>query len=197
MKLFSKIRNKSDIKDIFLEYYDDTSSQYYQDTIEESLTSLNRLDSKKENFLIALSQSVDTYFVEKESDKKEVANKLNTIMTSALILDKFYQETESLNDKEFISIAFFCSSQIPEFIESKINIYNKNILSLLCSRFENYDDKEHLLEIIDYKVENSKIKGEEDIISFIGTTSQEDINDLYSEYGNDLVADMHNSGVLK
>lgn len=174
MKLFSKVRNVNDIKDIFFKNYDSSNPAYLPDVVESGLNSLNNLGDVAKNNLVIYSDIIDSYFG-LSKDQVIIQDKLKTILTTSILLDKCYDETKVLNEKEFLTLAYFLTYEDPILVNSYVKLYNKEILNLVCSRFNDYSLREELLEIINIKFLDKEINTEEEMFKYISDIDDKEI----------------------
>jgi len=179
MKLFSKVRNVNDIKETFMKNYDSSNQLYFSDIVESGLDSMNHLDDVSKNNLVIYSGIIDSYFG-LSNEQNVVRDELSTVLTTAILLDKHYDETKVLNEKEFLTLAYFLTYEDIQLIDNYVKLYNKEILNLLCSRFDNYALREDVLEIVDCKISNLELNNHEDMFKYISDIKNEDIKSIHS-----------------
>ena len=122
MKLFSKVKSVKDVNKIFFDNYDSANISYFPDVVEEGLNSLNNLEGVALNDFIKYCGSIDNYFGNGE-DAITIQDKLKTVLTTSILLDKHYQEIEKLTEEEFLTLAYFLTAEVPSLIDNSISSF--------------------------------------------------------------------------
>ena len=187
MKLFSKVKNVNDIKTIFFDNYNSSKFAYLSDVVESGIKSLDNLDSEVVSELIKRCTSIDNYFGTGK-DAITINDKLKTVLTTSMLLDKCRDKVKELNEQEFLTLAYFLTSEVPDLINNYVDLYNKEVLETLCFKFDQYTVRQDLLDVIDMKVSDMEFNNQEEIIKYINDIDKEKVDKVYLEMQQNIVS---------
>ncbi|MBE6158108.1 MAG: hypothetical protein E7160_04900 [Firmicutes bacterium] len=187
MKLFSKVKNVNDIKTIFFDNYNSSKFAYLSDVVESGIKSLDNLDSEVVSELIKRCTSIDNYFGAGK-DAITINDKLKTVLTTSMLLDKCRDKVKELNEQEFLTLAYFLTSEVPDLINNYVDLYNKEVLETLCIKFDQYIVRQDLLDVIDMKVSDMEFNNQEEIIKYINDIDKEKVDKVYLEMQQNIVS---------
>lgn len=147
--------------------------------IELGFISYKNLDKEQEQKLLGVAKLTDKTYRNK-NEKISDGYKINSIMSSIIILDKFNDNVKDMTDEELMILGYFMSNRDLNLFKETLEIYNKDVLNAICNKYSNYDMKDTALEVTDYLLDKRKLLPNK-IKEFIETTSEEDIRDINLE----------------
>ena len=152
--------------------------------IESGFISYKNLDKEKEQKLLSLAKLTDKTYRNKDK-KVSDGHKINSIMASIIILDKFNDNVKDMTDEELMALGYFMSNRDLNLFKETLEIYNKDVLNAICNKYSSYDMKDTALEVTDYLLDKRKLLPNK-IKEFIDTTLEEDIRDINLERTTEL-----------
>ena len=180
MKLFSEVKNKEELKEVLLNADEYNKGAYNPDIIEQGFNSINELDSLKESYLVSFGDKIDKYFG-LGNDKLVIRNKLSTTFATAILIDKCYDGISNLDEKEFLTLAFYLSYVDPNLFDQYVLLCNKKVLNSLCTRFDDYMDREYIMEYLGDKIDSQEVDKLFDVVSTVDVSEARKMHEIEIE----------------
>ncbi|MBQ2639406.1 MAG: hypothetical protein IJF92_01385 [Bacilli bacterium] len=155
---FKNTKTKEDIIGICSANYLDLEKYCKVGIMEAGFIYYKNLDEEKEQKLIEIAHLSDKECKDKTYTDMDVdVRKLNTVMTSTVLLDNYYDSIKNLTTEELIILSNFMSMTELYLFDETLKIYNKDIIDAVNKKGETFFDKEVLLTVAHKMIEEGKV----------------------------------------
>ena len=189
---FKEAKTKEDIIKVCSENYLEYENYCNVGIMEIGFIRYKNLDEEKEKKLIDVAHLTDKEFKIKDfTDEERNLRKISTVMTSTVLLDKYYDKVKSLTPEELIILSNFMSTAELYLFNDILKLYNKNIMESINHKSDNFLDKEFLIEFSYEKLKEEGITSNK-IEKFIEETSKEELENMHNESMEETKNELYN-----